>query len=322
MGVDAIAKRLSPFVILAMIAVIAYFQARGMTQLVSTVVLGGAPVRRALPHATRSVPTTDPFHETSAAVILARNPFDSVTGPLHEVVPEPVSPGDGDAHLAQDPYADPPCGGARALLIVSSGDPSWSFAAIAGADGKTTLVRRGEEIGGAKVHFIGDLREQEHVHEGEGGVWDRVWLTHGSMRCQMELGAKTPMTGARPRDTSPRVSSTDYRIRKIGENRFEVDRSTVESVVANPAELMKARIFPVRDGSGRVVGMRLLGLKPGSLLGSLGLVNGDQLMSINGFEMNDPKTMLEAYTKLMQADRLSLSLIRQGRPMNIDLAIK
>lgn len=322
MGVDATIKRLSPLIILAMIALIAYFQARGITQIVSTVVLGGPPARRSLPHAHRPAPMADLDHATSAAAILARNPFDSVTGPLLDAEIHVPSPGDGEVKLGQDPYGDPPCGGARALLIASSDDPSWSFAAIAGADGKTTLVRKGEEIGGAKVLFIGDMRGEEHVHEGEGGVWDRVWLSSGSMRCQLELGAKTPLQPTRPRDPSPRASTTDDRIRKIGENRYEVDRSTVASVIANPAELMKARIFPVRDRSGQVVGMRLLGLKPGSLLGSLGLVNGDQLMAINGFEMNDPQKMLEAYTKLMQADRLSLSLIRQGRPMNVDLAIK
>ena len=41
-----------------------------------------------------------------------------------------------------------------------------------------------------------------------------------------------------------------------------------------------------------------------------------------GFEMNDPQRMLEAYSRLMRADRISAAVVRNGEPMTIDFNIK
>ncbi len=84
---------------------------------------------------------------------------------------------------------------------------------------------------------------------------------------------------------------------------------------------MKVRVIPEKEGD-RMVGMKLMGIKPGSLLGALGIQNGDRLTSINGFEMNDPQKMLEAYSKLLRADHLTASVVRNGQPMNLDFSIK
>ena len=71
-----------------------------------------------------------------------------------------------------------------------------------------------------------------------------------------------------------------------------------------------------------MVGIRLFGIRPDSLLGTLGLENGDRLSSINGFEMSDPQKALEAYSKLRTADHLTVAVNRRGKPMNIDFNIK
>lgn len=326
MGLDATLKRYLPFVILAMIAIAAYFQAVGLGQVLSTAVLGGEPPRRAYHVGKRHGPPVDLDHATSAAAILARNPFDSVTGPISEKPPEPATPEESSALADRDPYSDPPCASAKAVLIASSADPDWSFAALAGVDWKTVLKRRGEEIDGQKIFFVGDLRPAERRHRDEGGVWDRVWLTSGASRCQIELGVK-PVQGPPPKAVSSSAPTNGAKdglggkIRQISETSFEVDRSAVEQTIANPGELMKARIFTVRDGE-RVVGMKLMGIRPGTLLGTLGMQNGDVLTGINGFEMNDPQKMLEAYSKLMKADHLTATVVRGGKPVNIEFNIK
>lgn len=324
MGLDATLKRYMPFIILAMLAIAAYFQAVGIGQVLSATVLGGDEPPGSFPHRRRRPRLHDLDHTTNAAAILARNPFDSITGPLHEELPAPPGAEDGAEPTSRDPYSDPPCATARVVIIASSADPDWSFAILAGADGKSVLRRRGEEIDGQKVYFVGDLRSTEHSHEDEGGVWDRVWLTSTSGRCQAALGAGPQKHAPRPIASAPTNGLKEAmggRIRQISETSFEVDRSAVEQTIANPGELMKARIFPVRDGD-RVVGMRLMGIRQGSLLGSLGMANGDVLTAINGFEMNDPQKMLEAYSKLMKADHLTATVMRAGRPVNIEFHIK
>ena len=218
----------------------------------------------------------------------------------------------------KDPYADPPCDVARVLLITSSDDPAWSFAAIAGPDGKATLRRQGDEVQGHTVYFIG---------------WDRVWMTMGGSRCQMEVGGKTTPKAAAPAAT-PEPTSTGKRgsrkvppeiaskIHKVSDNEFNVERSVVDSILENQAELMRsARIVPEKEGD-KVVGIRLFGIRPDSLLGTLGLENGDRLETINGFDMSSPEKALEAYARLRTADHLTVNVNRRGKKQNLDFNIK
>ena len=311
MGLDALAKRYSSLVICLMLAVAAYFQASGVGRLLVATVLAGTPVPSLPFHGRAPAEADDVAHETSAAAIRARNPFDSVTGPIldgeHGAVTLP------SVASARDPYADPPCDMARVVLIASAADPDWSFAAITTRDGKTQLHRRGDTIDGHAVIFIGRT---------EGGAEDRVWLASGTGRCQLELGAKPLATvGAGAAQRGAPASDLASRVRKVGEHAFEVDRSMVDALLANPTELMRTRVVPESEG-GRIVGVRLFNIRPHSLLGALGIENGDRLSTINGFEMTEPQKMMEAYSKLLTANRLSVTVVRNGQPVGIDVDIK
>ncbi|WP_437317085.1 type II secretion system protein GspC [Sorangium sp. So ce385] len=325
MGIDAILKRYFPWVLGALIALAAYFQASGMGQLVASSVAIDAPPAAAgpPPRPTSFGSTASTDHATHAGPILSRNPFDSVTGPLDG---KPVEiPSVQQEMSNKDPYADPSCDGARVLLITQADDPAWSFAAMAGSDGKAILRRQGDEISGQTVYYVG---------------WDRVWLTSGSSRCQAIVGgnhAAGARTAAAPTPVTPAPTSTSKstarggkkvppeiasKIQRVSETEFNVERSAVDQILENQGELMRsARIVPEKEGD-KVVGIRLFGIRPDSLLGTLGLENGDRLSSINGFEMSDPQKALEAYARLRTADRLTVSINRKGKPMNIDFNIK
>jgi general secretion pathway protein C len=159
----------------------------------------------------------------------------------------------------------------------------------------------------------------------------------GGARCQAEMrekaaggASKAPAAAAAPEPTSPTKRRSTRKvppeiaskIHKVSETEFNVERSVVDQILENQAELMRsARIVPEKEGD-KVVGIRLFGVRPDSLLGTLGLENGDRLSSINGFEMSDPQKALEAYARLRTADRLSVSINRKGNPMTIDFNIK
>ena len=57
----------------------------------------------------------------------------------------------------------------------------------------------------------------------------------------------------------------------------------------------------------------MFGIRPETLLGTLGMENGDRLQTINGFDMASPEKALEAYARRRTADKLTISLNRQGR---------
>jgi general secretion pathway protein C len=227
---------------------------------------------------------------------------------------------------------------AKALMIVASDDPQWSFAALVGADGKSQLRRVGDEVNGFTVQYIGDMRTEDKKRSSDKReVFDRVWLqSSAGSRCQMRVGGKAPAkvaaapppghpdaaAGAGKKGKGKVPQDIADKIHKLSETEFNIERAVVDQILENQAELMKsARIVPEKEGD-KVVGIRLFGIRPDSLLGTLGLENGDRLSSINGFEMSDPQKALEAYAKLRTADNLQLSVNRHGKPMNIDFHIK
>lgn len=331
MHLDGNLKRYFPVLVCALISIAAYFQASGMGQLLAataTLDPTSVPVRSVTRRST-SLPSADRDHETNAQAILDRNPFDSATGPLtgEEIKPEITAP--TIAEIDRDPYDDPLCDTAKVLLIAASDEPEWSFASIAGPDGKPSLRRRGDEINGQTIVYIGDQRSEERRRSDRRAVWDRVWLSSGSTRCQLEVGGKAPAkTAAPPPPTaSPKGGASTLpaevtsKIRKIGANEYDLDRSALDYVLANQGELMKVRIVPEKEGD-RIAGLRMFGIRPGSLFSLIGMENGDRLNSINGFEMSDPQKALEAYAKLQRADHLTVSLQRGGKPMNIDFNVK
>ncbi len=322
MGLDAILKRYFPAILCLMIASAAYFQASGMGELVAgSVLLDPSSMPPPPPPPKGGVPQGASGQERSvnAGPILGRNPFDSLTGPLDGKPVELPQAADAPAPDNSDPYNDPVCDVAKVLLITQSDDPDWSFAAIAGSDGKSTLRRRGDDVSGHQVFWIG---------------WDRVWLLNGSSRCQMQVHGEVPQKIAAAPSAAPETTKAPKgkgkavpkdiadKIHKVSENQFDVERSVVDQILENQAELMRsARIVPEKEGD-KVVGIRLFGVRPESLLGTLGLENGDRLQAINGFEMADPQKALEAYARLRSADKLQVSINRRGKPMTIDFNIK
>ncbi|HVY48192.1 MAG TPA: type II secretion system protein GspC [Minicystis sp.] len=339
MGLDAVIKRYFPAVLCVLIGIAAYFQAAGMGQLVvASVALDpssvpvAAPASRFSPRTPARVDASE--HTASAAAILSRNPFDSVTGPLDGKALDIPSAPSATVDANRNPYDDPNCDFAKVILIASSEDPSWSFAVLAGTDGKSQMRRQGDDFSGHQVFFVGDMRSEEDRKNDRRDVWDRVWMTSGATRCQLRVGGPPPTKGAASATPPPSGESMGRhnrhkvppeiasKIHKINDHEFDVERSVVDSILENQAELMRsARVVPEKEGD-KIVGIRLFGIRQDSLLGTLGLENGDRLSSINGFEMSDPQKALEAYARLRTADHLTVSVNRHGSPMNIDFNIK
>ena len=282
----------------------AFFTARAFSQGLGIVLaadekqLGAAPLVML-----KSGPSKGNQHVTDGAGILAHNPFDHTTGPLHD---EPVQTEDSGPATPDnsDPTMDPACDGVTVLAIAASSDPEWSFAAFtATGETKSVLRRRGQEVGGKQIHYI---------------RWDRVWMLNGKSRCQAKLwknGAAPAPVAATPVSTPPSTggapsapSELAKGIQKVGPHEYNIDRGTVDKILENQAELMKmARIVPEKEGD-KIVGIRLFGVRPDTMLGLIGLENGDRLQTINGFDIANPEKALEAYARLRSAEKLTVQV--------------
>jgi len=322
MPIDQLLKRHFWAVIVVLVAMAAFLDAQGIMHIVGASLgadenaLSVPPLMARLPAA----PASATPHATSAEPILSRNPFDSVTGPLNLPPPAPTESAPVKIADITDPYSAPACDGVQVLIIAASPDPEWSFAALETTEekGKSFLRRRGGDLGNKTVTYIG---------------WDRVWLTSGSQLCQAQMFKPPTPPGATaapapppppPAAGGPAGVSDDIKngIQKIGPTEYNIDRGVVDKILENQAELMRqARIVPEQE-NGKVVGIRMFGVRPDTLLGTLVMENGDRLEKINGFDMASPEKALEAYARLRTADHLTVSVNRRGQAMNLDYNIK
>lgn len=327
MSVDLIFKKYFYAIVLTLAAFAAFFQASGVSHLLSAIFAPG------------SGPTFAPLIAAKTQMIVRpqvgaihdRNPFDSVTGPLNkvEVVQKKAEP---EKLSFDDPLTVPLCAGVTVFILTESDDPLWSFAAVKGPGESGAKLRRvGDSIGDQKVAYIGF-----NPATGE----PTIWLESSTALCQSSLFGTEPPPPApaaaavaaadeEPKNTEEKNAnsraidpSIKSKIKKLSETEFEIDRSAVEKILADQSQLMRsARIVPEQK-DGKTVGIRLFGVRPDTLLGTLGLKNGDRLEQINGFDMGDPQKALEAYARLRTAENLKLTLNRRGAPTTISFKIK
>lgn len=111
-------------------------------------------------------------------------------------------------------------------------------------------------------------------------------------------------------------------IKKLGENKYELQRGTLESVLGNMALLSRsARIVPeMKDG--KAAGFRFFAVRPDGPFALIGVQNGDILSSINGLEITSPEKALEVYAKLKSASHLSLGMERNSQKITKEYNIR
>jgi general secretion pathway protein C len=331
LALDPLLKKYFPVLVLALIGLGAYFQASGATQLVGAAFVSPAPSGSAPRPRTRAPLPSHQTERRTGDAIIERNPFDSVTGPLTAKEIEIPTP-KPDELDTKDPLAAAPCDGVNAFIITESNDPLWSVAALQGSGEPRPRMRRvGDEVAGKHVEYIG-------YNPNEASP--AVWLSTGGALCQVLLfreqapvaapaaapaspaSEPTPPPSTGGRGASPVPPEIASKIKKISDTEFQIDRAVVDNILERQAELMKsARIVPEQK-DGKVLGIRLFGIRPDTLLGTLGLQNGDRLESINGFNMGSPEKALEAYARLRTASGLNVKVNRKGAPVTIDYKIQ
>ncbi len=333
MNIDVLFKKYFYVLVGILVALAAYFQASGISDLAKAawVPPAGPPLSQVPRISLPDVP------EPSVRVLHEKNPFDHETGSLigQELEPEPEP--EPEKPTFDDPLTVPSCADVEVFILTESQDPLWSFAAMKGpGESKPHLRRVGDKLEDQTVAYIG--------HNPKTGS-PTVWLESNSL-CQAALfkidmpeasarkrpkkrekeeekeeeqRRRKPKRKRNSRAVDPAIAQ---KIKKISDTEFEIDRSAVDKIMENQAELMRsARIVPEQK-DGKTVGVRLFGVRPETLLGHLGLKNGDRLETINGFNMGSPEKALEAYARLRTASALKIQVNRRGKPMTIELKIK
>jgi general secretion pathway protein C len=292
------------------IALCMIFLARATATVVERkLVIPGPPPK---PAVRAPVAAAAPVYSKQVEEILKRNIFCSTCPPIlapantgqpdQPPPPPPLQRTSLNLKLLAIMYAPPPA------------NPRWSVA----------IIRDNDEHSAGPYNIGSKIRDAMVDDISE----DRVYLNFGNGRIeyldlldrpQPPAAAATPAAAA---PTDPLAAELDKGVKKIGEHNYEVQRSTLDSLLGNMGALAKAaRIVPeTRDG--KPAGFRLFSIKPDGPFAKIGLLNGDVISAINGLEMSSPDQALLAYTKLKTANHLSVAIERNGQKITKDYNIR
>jgi general secretion pathway protein C len=273
----------------ATLALCAWLHARGVCAIV------GGSLSVPLVHIiTEAQAAPEPVPVRSAGPILARNPFDSVTGPLGVPRAESADPTEtGDTR---------PCEGVRVVSIVASSDPDSSLVMLhVPGEADPILRRRGDDV----------------LAIGSG----RVLLQRDGKRCIARMFQPGTATSPPPTHTVAPGPVTPGIVRN-GPDSYVLDRSARDALIEGGAELMRSIAVRPETQGADVVGLRISALKPGTPLDSLGVRAGDVLMSIDGISLGSPDRMLEAYARVRSEERVRVVVQRDGHPLQLDYEVR
>jgi general secretion pathway protein C len=270
--------------IVGTLALCAWLHARGFSALV-----GGNLAAPRLHAVTEAQAANEPIPPRSADPILARNPFDSVTGPLLGSLPVP--PPEADA------VAITSCDGVRVVSIVAADDPDWSLVVLDVRGEREPILRRR----GGEVLAIAP---------------DRVLLERDGTPCVARIFA--PVDAAPP----PSPAAVARGIVRTGTDAFVLDRSARDALIDGAGDLMRSvAVRPEKQGDD-IVGLRIATLKPGTPLDALGVRAGDVLQSLDGIPLTSPDRMLQAYARVRTEERVRVVVLRDGRQLQLDYQVR
>jgi general secretion pathway protein C len=278
-------RSLTPVVVLAL-ATCAWLHARGISALVGGTL--GVPELHVIAAAQAAQAPTPP---RSADPILARNPFDSVTGPLLGAPPAPGSEPSTEEMAA--------CDDVRVVSIIAFADPDWSFAMLdVRGEREPILRRRGDLVAGIAP--------------------DRVLVDRGGGKlCVARIFS--PAAPASPPVPAPGVARG---IVRTGPGSFVLDRSARDALIEGAADFTKSVAVRAEKVGDDVVGLKIAALKPGTALDALGVRAGDVLESLDGIALTAPDRMLQAYARARAEDHTRIVLLRDGHELQLDYDVR
>lgn len=314
----------------------ALFLARGTTSLLAARLFPVQPIAR--PGGITQLEHLPGSELPDSAAILARNIFDPLTGPLPKAAETPSQEENAEQPAEViDPNEPPaPCEGSMRLVaaVYTEDTPEWSFATLTTGSDKPLLYRIGGKIEEKDVVAI--FPKAVYLRQSSGRLcsvqmfFDKAALaranTAAAARPALPTTPGVPPTP--PPSTSPITpgglseAELDQNIKVISETKYQIPRTFVDKILKNQAQIMSAARIVPHEENGRMLGVKLYGIRRNSLLGKLGLQNGDLLRTINGFEMSSPDTALEAYARLRSANNLTVAIVRRGQPTNLDYDVQ
>ena len=117
------------------------------------------------------------------------------------------------------------------------------------------------------------------------------------------------------------MSSAGGGVHSMGQNRYLVDRSTVDSNLNNMSQLLTQMRATPNLQNGKSNGFSLSEIQPGSLFSQMGLRDGDLVQTISGQDLSDPTQAMALLNQLRNQQNIQIGVVRNGRPLVLNYSI-
>ena len=134
-------------------------------------------------------------------------------------------------------------------------------------------------------------------------------------------GAADPTVATDPATSTSPMANAAAAIRCETPDLCTIDRTFLEGLLEKPELLLRQmRIVPALE-AGKAVGMKLYGIRSGSLPKLLGLRNGDLVRAVNDLPLDTMEAAMSAYSKVRERDSLVLQITRNDQPVSLTIRI-
>jgi general secretion pathway protein C len=208
----------------------------------------------------------------------------------------------------------------RAKLVgtIVSSDRTRSVAIFTDASNVSTGLYEGEQIEAGKIVSI-EWREVKVDHLGR---CEKFSLNDDQPTVASAAPVEPPVPEAGNVGGDESKVALGEGVKKVKDDQYEIPRAEIDNVLSNlNAVATQARIVPSFQ-NGKANGFKLFSIRPNSLYSKIGIQNGDVVQKINGYEINSPDKALEIYSKLKDAQSITVDLIRRGKTQTLNYAIR
>ncbi len=178
-----------------------------------------------------------------------------------------------------------------------------------------------DESGGSSTYGVGyDLIGQATITKIEKS---RVYFQRNNAEQieYIEIGGEASTSDSPKKRTS--AASEDGEVQKVGNNKYVVDQSVLDEILANPEKLYtQVRVTPHKDQDGNIDGYRMTGIRRKSLFYKLGIKNGDIVHSVNGQQLNSLSAAMDAYNSLGNSRDFNFDVTRRKNKQTFEYEVR
>lgn len=111
-------------------------------------------------------------------------------------------------------------------------------------------------------------------------------------------------------------------VKKVGQNNYEIDRGRLDSELQDMDNLARQARSIIHYANGKPQGVKVVGIRPGSLYSSLGVTSGDLIKSVNGESIETADQTLSLFESLKNNDTVTVDIERRGRKVTLEYSVK